>query len=58
MVPECCLSSALAFPADTLVHFDTPLTREHELALLRAAGFSAAEILQNWGATGLLRAIR
>ena len=45
-------------PADTLVHFDTPLTREHELALLRAAGFSAAEILQNWGATGLLRAIR
>ncbi|MFQ8831664.1 MAG: class I SAM-dependent methyltransferase [Ruthenibacterium lactatiformans] len=29
-------------PADVFIHFDTPLTLEHELALLRAAGFRAA----------------
>ncbi len=46
------------FPEDALVHFDTPLTREHELALIRTAGFSAVEILGNWGATALIRAVR
>ena len=45
-------------PADALVHFDTPLTREHELALLREAGFSEAEVLRSWGATALIRAAR
>lgn len=30
-------------PADVFIHFDTPLTLEHELALLRAAGFSCCE---------------
>ena len=43
---------------DALVHFDTPLTREHELALLREAGFPDPEILGNWEATALIRAIR
>ena len=45
-------------PSDTLVHFDTPLTRDHELALLRAAGFAAPTVLGNWGATALIRAVR
>ena len=45
-------------PADFLVHFDTPLTREHELSLLREAGFPAPEILKNWEATALIRAVR
>ena len=45
-------------PEDTLVHFDTPLTREHEMALLREAGFASAEIMGNWEATALIRAIR
>lgn len=43
---------------DILVHFDTPLTREHELALLREAGFPDPELLGNWEATALIRAIR
>lgn len=30
-------------PPDTFVHFDTPLTTAHEMALLRAAGFSVVE---------------
>ena len=45
-------------PEDTLVHFDTPLTREHEMALLREAGFASAEIMGNWEATALIRAVR
>ena len=45
-------------PEDALVHFDTPLTREHEMALLREAGFASAEIMGNWEATALIRAVR
>lgn len=45
-------------PEDILVHYDTPLTREHELALLRESGFTSAEILGNWEATALIRAVR
>ena len=43
---------------DVLVHFDTPLTPEHELALLREAGFSSAERVGMWEATSLIRASR
>lgn len=37
-------------------HYDTPLTVEHELAILRQAGFSRVEILERWGSTCTLRA--
>lgn len=37
-------------------HYDTPLTVEHELEALQAAGFAAVEVLKNWGATYTLRA--
>ena len=37
-------------------HYDTPLTVEHEMEALQAAGFSSVEILKNWGATYALRA--
>ena len=43
---------------DALVHFDTPLTREHELALLGEAGFGPLEVLGTWGATSLIRGRR
>ena len=43
-------------PAETPVHFDTPLTLAHELEVLEAAGF-APEALQSWGATVLIRAL-
>lgn len=42
-------------PSDTLVHFDTPLTLEHELSVLTQAGFRP-EVLRRWGATALIRA--
>ena len=39
-------------------HFDTPLTVPHELEALRAAGFSAAEILGRWGPTVTIKATK
>ena len=39
-------------------HFDTPLTVEHEIEALRAAGFSKVEVLKSWGATHTIKAIK
>ena len=36
---------------DAFYHYDTPLTVEHEIDVLKAAGFSKVEALRNWGAT-------
>ena len=41
---------------ETFYHFDTPLTVRHETDALRAAGFSAVEVLNNWGATYTIKA--
>ena len=43
---------------DEFYHYDTPLTVEHEIEVLRAAGFAVVSILKNWGATYTLRVIR
>ena len=32
-------------------HYDTPLTVEHEIQVLRQAGFSDVQILKSWGHT-------
>lgn len=48
-------------PADAFVHFDTPLTLEHELAAIRAAGFVSAEcvgFLSTDDHTAMIRAIK
>jgi len=42
-------------PADVFIHFDTPLTLEHELALLRAAGFSCCEAVDSIAGATFLR---
>ncbi len=34
---------------DALYHYDTPLTVEHELDILRHAGFRDARIMKQWG---------
>ena len=39
-------------------HFDTPLTVEHEIEALLSGGFSKVEILEQWGATCTLKAVR
>ena len=41
-----------------LYHFDTPLTVDHELHILREAGFSRVEHLRSWGSTHTLLAVR
>lgn len=43
---------------DGYYHYDTPLTVEHEMEILRKAGFSNIMILKNWGATYTLLAKR
>ena len=39
-------------------HYDTPLTVEHETEALAEAGFSSVSVLNSWGATSVLKAIR
>ena len=39
-------------------HYDTPLTVEHEIEVLRSTGFSSVEVLRNWGATYTLKAVK
>lgn len=39
-------------------HFDTPLTVQHEVDVLRAAGFSSVEVLNSWGAAYTIKATR
>ena len=45
-------------PDDGFYHYDTPLTVEHEMEVLRKAGFSDVRILKNWAATYAVRAVR
>ncbi len=39
-------------------HYDTPLTLKHETEALLEAGFSSVEVLQNWGATYTIKAVK
>jgi len=39
-------------------HYDTPLTVEHEIQTLQAAGFDRCEILKRWGATATIKAVK
>ena len=39
-------------------HYDTPLTVCHEVDALREAGFSAVEVLKQWGATCTIKAVK
>ena len=41
---------------DVFVHYDTPLTVEHEIEALRSAGFERVIIVKQWGATSILQA--
>ncbi len=43
---------------DEFYHYDTPLTREHELQALKEAGFSSPKILAEWDATATIKAIK
>lgn len=39
-------------------HYDTPLTAEHEIEILKKAGFSDIKILKSWNATYTIAAYR
>ena len=41
-----------------IYHYDTPLTVEHEREALIEAGFSTVEVMKNWGATYVIKAIK
>ena len=43
---------------DELYHYDTPLTVDNETQALLAAGFSSVKMLQNWGATYTIKAVK
>ena len=36
---------------DAFYHYDTPLTVEHEMEVLKKAGFSKVRVMKNWNAT-------
>ena len=52
------LKKELVIADGEFYHYDTPLTVEHEVEALKAAGFSAVDVLCQWGATFLLKAVR
>ena len=39
-------------------HYDTPLTLKHESEALVEAGYSTVEVLNNWGATYTIKAVK
>lgn len=43
---------------DEFYHYDTPLTVKHEIETLNEAGFSSVEVLNNWGATYTIKAVK
>lgn len=36
---------------DEFYHYDTPLTVEHEIEILKSAGFSEVKVTESWGST-------
>lgn len=43
---------------DEFYHYDTPLSVKHETEALIEAGFSSVEVLNNWGATYTIKAVK
>lgn len=54
----CRLKAEQGISDDEFYHYDTPLTVEHETEALLEAGFSTVEVLNSWGNTVALRAVR
>lgn len=44
--------------ANEFYHYDTPLTVEHETEALLEAGFSSVKVLNSWGGTYTLKAMK
>ena len=50
------LKAEQGIPEEVFVHYDTPLTLEHETQALCEAGFSRVEVLGRWENTCMIRA--
>ena len=50
------LRAEQGLPEEAFFHYDTPLTADHEIRVLRQAGFSDVQILKEWGTTFTLLA--
>ena len=48
--------SGSGLPEDAFIHIDTPLTMEHQLELMKSAGFRDVKVLHQNGSTVLFRA--
>ena len=52
------LKAAQGITDDEFYHYDTPLTVKHEIEALLEAGFSNVEVLNHWGATYTVKAVK
>ena len=52
------LKKAQGLGDDQFYHYDTPLTVGHEVEALEGAGFSSVEIVNQWGPTYAIRAVK
>jgi tRNA (cmo5U34)-methyltransferase len=52
------LKAELGITDHEFYHYDTPLTVKHEIEALAKAGFSNVEILNRWGATYTIKAVK
>ena len=52
------LKEEQGLPEEDFFHYDTPLTADHEMQVLRQAGFSDVRIMKEWGSTFTLLARR
>ena len=52
------LKAEQGITGDEFYHYDTPLTVKHESEALIEAGFSLVKILNNWGATYTIKAVK
>ena len=52
------LKEEQGLPGNGFFHYDTPLTVDHEMQVLRQAGFADVQILKEWGTTFTLLAKR
>ena len=53
-----CLKKEQGIDDNEFYHYDTPLTVEHETEALLEAGFSSVRVLNNWGETFTLKAVK
>ena len=53
-----CLKNEQGIKDNEFYHFDTPLTVAHECEALLEGGFSSVEVLNRWGATCTIKAVK